>query len=116
MELIRTAHFDDVGVCFDIGHAHIMNTVAGNEMLVLEQRRKTPTVLFFGLNPGLVKTRIRSNFMGEGSLKPGSQFLQFGQVWFNFISRSKRGFRRLRRCHCCKSGFRILLVKAASGS
>lgn len=45
------------------------NTVAGNEALVLEQRRKTPSVHFFGLNPGLVKTGIRSNFMGEGSLK-----------------------------------------------
>jgi sugar phosphate isomerase/epimerase len=28
MELINVAHFEDVGVCFDIGHAHIMNTVA----------------------------------------------------------------------------------------
>lgn len=46
-----------------------MNTVAGNEALVLEQRRAHPGVLFFGLNPGLVKTSIRSNFLGEGSLK-----------------------------------------------
>ena len=46
-----------------------MNTVAGNEALVLDQRRKSPGVLFFGLNPGLMKTGIRSNFMGEGSLK-----------------------------------------------
>ena len=28
VELIRTAHFDDVGVCFDVGHAHIMSDVA----------------------------------------------------------------------------------------
>ena len=60
-DLTGEKHYDAFGV-------H-MNTVAGNEMLVLEQRRKTPTVLFFGLNPGLVKTRIRSNFLGEGSLK-----------------------------------------------
>ena len=28
VEFIRTAHFEDVGVCFDLGHAHIMSTVA----------------------------------------------------------------------------------------
>src|SRR6266478_4167244 len=28
VEFIRTAHFDDVGVCFDTGHAHIMSDVA----------------------------------------------------------------------------------------
>ncbi len=27
-ELLRVSHFDDVGVCFDLGHAHLMNTVA----------------------------------------------------------------------------------------
>src|SRR5438132_4237192 len=27
VEFIRTAHFDDVGVCFDTGHAHIMSDV-----------------------------------------------------------------------------------------
>lgn len=27
VELIHSAHFDDVGVCFDFGHAHIMGTV-----------------------------------------------------------------------------------------
>ena len=27
VEMIHTAHFDDVGVCFDFGHAHIMNSV-----------------------------------------------------------------------------------------
>ena len=26
-EFIRIAHFDDVGICFDFGHAHIMSTV-----------------------------------------------------------------------------------------
>jgi len=27
VEFIRTAHFDDVGVCFDTGHAHMMSDV-----------------------------------------------------------------------------------------
>jgi sugar phosphate isomerase/epimerase len=27
VELIRTMHFDDIGVCFDVGHAHIMTDV-----------------------------------------------------------------------------------------
>src|ERR1700724_2707381 len=27
VEFIRAAHFDDVGVCFDFGHAHIMSDV-----------------------------------------------------------------------------------------
>jgi len=27
VELIHSAHFDDVGVCFDFGHAHIMSSV-----------------------------------------------------------------------------------------
>ncbi|MFZ0956812.1 MAG: sugar phosphate isomerase/epimerase family protein, partial [Candidatus Sulfotelmatobacter sp.] len=27
VEMIRGAHFDDVGVCFDVGHAHIMSSV-----------------------------------------------------------------------------------------
>jgi sugar phosphate isomerase/epimerase len=27
VEFIQTSHFDDVGVCFDVGHAHIMSDV-----------------------------------------------------------------------------------------
>ncbi|MGA8618902.1 MAG: sugar phosphate isomerase/epimerase family protein [Candidatus Sulfotelmatobacter sp.] len=27
MEMIQNAHFDDVGICFDFGHAHIMSSV-----------------------------------------------------------------------------------------
>ena len=27
MEMIHTAHFDDVGICFDFGHAHMMGSV-----------------------------------------------------------------------------------------
>jgi NAD(P)-dependent dehydrogenase (short-subunit alcohol dehydrogenase family) len=46
-----------------------MNTVAGNEALVLDGKRRYPHVSFFGINPGLVKTKIRSNYLGEGSFK-----------------------------------------------
>ena len=46
-----------------------MNTVAGNEMLVLDAARRYPNVNVFGLNPGLVKTEIRTNFLGEGTLR-----------------------------------------------
>ncbi len=46
-----------------------MNTVAGNEMLVLDAAKRYPHAAFFGLNPGLIKTNIRDNFLGEGSLK-----------------------------------------------
>jgi len=42
-----------------------MNTVAGNEMLVLESVKRYPNANFYGLNPGIIKTDIRSNFMGH---------------------------------------------------
>src|SRR6201993_141115 len=28
VDFIRTSHFDDIGVCFDIGHAHLMGSVS----------------------------------------------------------------------------------------
>jgi NAD(P)-dependent dehydrogenase (short-subunit alcohol dehydrogenase family) len=46
-----------------------MNTVAGNEMLVLDAAKRYPNVNVFGLNPGLLKTEIRNNFLGEGTLR-----------------------------------------------
>lgn len=46
-----------------------MNTVAGNEMLVLDAARRYPNATFFGLNPGLIKTNIRDNLFGKDSLK-----------------------------------------------
>lgn len=53
-----------------------MNTVAGNEALVLDATARYPNVGFFGLNPGLIKTNIRSNMLGgEGSLK--HRFVEF---------------------------------------
>ncbi len=46
-----------------------MNSVAGNEAIVLDGKQRYPHVGFFGLNPGLVKTSIRANLLGAGSLK-----------------------------------------------
>lgn len=51
-----------------------MNTVAGNEILVLDAAKRHPHATFFGLNPGLIKTSIRDNFFGKGSLK--SRFME----------------------------------------
>jgi hypothetical protein len=49
--------------------AQHMNTVAGNEALVLDGARRWPRFALFGLNPGIVKTNIRANLLGAGSLK-----------------------------------------------
>lgn len=46
-----------------------MNTVAGNEILVLDASKRYPEIAFFGLNPGILKTNIRDNFLGKNSLK-----------------------------------------------
>lgn len=46
-----------------------MNTVAGNEALVVESAHRYPDLDVFGLNPGLIKSSIRSNLMGADSLK-----------------------------------------------
>ena len=46
-----------------------MNTVAGNEMLVLDSAKRYPHATIFGLNPGLHRTDIRNNLFGEGTLK-----------------------------------------------
>ncbi|MDB5584191.1 MAG: dehydrogenase protein [Bradyrhizobium sp.] len=48
--------------------AHV-NTVAGNEALVLDSAKRYPQFGTFGLNPGVIKTAIRGNMLGEGSLK-----------------------------------------------
>lgn len=52
-----------------------MNTVAGNEMLVLDAAMRYPNATFFGLNPGLIKTNIRDNFFGKETLK--SRFMEW---------------------------------------
>ncbi len=48
-----------------VAHA---NTVAGNEILVLAAKGRFPGPAFFGLGPGLIKTGIRANYLGEGSV------------------------------------------------
>jgi NAD(P)-dependent dehydrogenase (short-subunit alcohol dehydrogenase family) len=45
-----------------------MNTVAANEALVVAGADRLPGPDYFGLNPGLIKTDIRSNTLGAGSL------------------------------------------------
>ncbi len=57
-----------------------MNTVAGNEMLVLDAAKRYPHASFFGLNPGLIKTNIRDNFFGKDTLK--SRVMETLIGWF----------------------------------
>jgi NAD(P)-dependent dehydrogenase (short-subunit alcohol dehydrogenase family) len=45
-----------------------MNTVAGNEILVLDAARRHSNATFFGLNPGFISTNIRSNLFGGKGL------------------------------------------------
>ncbi len=46
-----------------------MNTVAGNEALVLDAVKRYPHTDVFGLNPGLIKTSIRANYLGDSSVR-----------------------------------------------
>jgi len=46
-----------------------MNTVAGNEMLVLDGAKRYTNASFFGLNPGIHRTNIRSNLLGANSFR-----------------------------------------------
>jgi NAD(P)-dependent dehydrogenase (short-subunit alcohol dehydrogenase family) len=52
-----------------------MNTVAGNEALVLYGKKQFPNANFYGLNPGLVKTSIRSNLFGNGWVGSAIEYL-----------------------------------------
>lgn len=52
---------------YSIMAAH-SNTVIGNEALVLDSAARFPKINFYGMNPGLMKSNIRSNTLGEGSL------------------------------------------------
>lgn len=47
------------------------NTVAGNEVAVLEGAEQYRNVDIFGLNPGFVKTNIRANLFGKNSFLKG---------------------------------------------
>lgn len=66
----QSGHLEDLNFeqSYTAMKAH-MSTVAGNEALVLDAAQRYPAVGFFGLNPGLIKTSIRSNMLGENSLK-----------------------------------------------
>lgn len=61
---------DDINMdkSYGLWKAH-MNTVAGNEALVVAGAKEYPQLNFYGLNPGLIKTNIRNNVLGEGSWK-----------------------------------------------
>jgi len=48
-----------------------MNTVAGNEILVHYAAKLFPHFKTFGINPGVVKTNIRSNWLGNKKLLSG---------------------------------------------
>jgi len=37
MEMIHTAHFDDVGICFDFGHANMMGSISEAFEIVRQQ-------------------------------------------------------------------------------
>ena len=41
MELLRLAHFDDIGICFDLGHAHLADGVAASFAILKERIRST---------------------------------------------------------------------------
>ena len=41
IEFIHASHFDDVGVCFDLGHAHMMSSVAEAFEILKPQIRST---------------------------------------------------------------------------
>jgi hypothetical protein len=45
------------------------NTVAGNELLVIDAAKRYANATFFGLSPGIIRTGIRDNFLGKGSFK-----------------------------------------------
>lgn len=44
-----------------------MNTVVGNEMLVVDGATRYPNADLFGLNPGFVKSNIRANLFGSNA-------------------------------------------------
>lgn len=52
--------------------AQHMNTVAGNEILILDAAERYPNIGFYEFNPGLIATDIRSNFLGHNKLLFGA--------------------------------------------
>ena len=65
----QTGKLDDLNAEKSYGRWAVhMNTVAGNEMLVLDAATRYSNATFFGLNPGFIKTNIRSNLFGGDTL------------------------------------------------
>lgn len=60
----QTGNLDDLNSekGYSVMKAH-MNTVAGNEALVLDVALRYPQLNVFGLNPGLIKSNIRQNVL-----------------------------------------------------
>lgn len=67
-----------------------MSTVAGNEALVFDTAQRFPKVGVYGLNPGLIKTAIRSNFLGDGTLKSRLVEGVIGLVFQNTVQYAER--------------------------
>ncbi len=61
MEFLNTSHFEDVGICFDIGHAHLMSNV-GEAFAILKDRIRSTHIHD--------NTRDRDSHLwpGEGSI------------------------------------------------
>ncbi|PUB27664.1 NAD(P)-dependent dehydrogenase (short-subunit alcohol dehydrogenase family) [Promicromonospora sp. AC04] len=77
----QTAHVEDLNFEKDyVSMKAHMSTVAGNEALVLDSAQRYPGLGVFGLNPGLIKTDIRANMLGEGSWKHRAMETAIG--WF----------------------------------
>jgi NAD(P)-dependent dehydrogenase (short-subunit alcohol dehydrogenase family) len=65
----QTGNADDLNAEKSYGRWAVhMNTVAGNEMIVLDAARHYPNANFFGLNPGFIKSNIRTNLFGRNKL------------------------------------------------
>ena len=64
----RDASLDDFNSerNYSLSIAH-SNTVVGNEALVLDGATRYPSVNFFGLNPGIIKSNIMSGMLGTGT-------------------------------------------------
>ena len=61
-----------------------MNSIfvgAGNEAIVLDGASRYPGISFYGLNPGMVKTDIRSHFLRKGWLRHRLVESLVGLLW-----------------------------------
>ena len=86
----QTGNLDDLNAEKSHGRwVTYMNTVAGNEALVLAAAKRFPNAGFFGLNPGFIGSNIRSNlFGGETLLSPQHRTLDDASLRREDIDRS----------------------------